>query len=483
MKTIQWALKVTVLIILTTTCKKDEDTTKITEYPPEATLIGTVTGEISSQSVGPDGGSVSSSDGKIEMIFPGGALTSITEISIQPVTNNAPGGIGTAYRFGPAGVKLNGPVTLKFHYNDNDVSGSLPMFLGMAVQKSDGMWYPYRHQVIDTIDKTVTVTSNDLFTDSLKSVKNISSNFLDHATFLDLHIFPSAAELKISESQQFNIYAVENHSEANNNNDDGDEDHLPPLPNNHEVSPNTVKRWLVNGIKNGNAEFGTVTPNGTTCIYKAPVAIPSRNPVDLAAEIKLWYKDPETGKEFNNLKINAPITIIEDQHKYQLKLSFSSEDYSTWAFSWKLEDIVTMDVIVTNGIVTINNIKNEDGVVTPETQTKESIPGVYSCTATVEEYKVGSLNITGGTGNVLLNDLDPNSPWLDLQITNNNWAYPKIKEECNHNGEIEGPFFLGGEISTQPNNYFYRFVLTNEIQTKNEGHISTTLTPKSLLPE
>jgi hypothetical protein len=101
----------------------------------------------------------------------------------------------------------------------------------------------------------------------------------------------------------------------------------------------------------------------------------------------------------------------------------------------------------------------------------------------VEEYKEGSLNITGGTGSVLFNDLDPNSSWSDPVITNNNWAYPKIKQVCNHNGEIEGPFFLGGEINTLPNNYFYRFVLTNEIQIKEEGNMITTLTPKTLLPE
>lgn len=483
MKKIIWTLVVSVLTILMIACKKDENTPEITKYPPEATSIGTETGDPGYGSIGPDGGSVMTADGKIELIFPVGALTSMTEISIQPITNNAPGGIGTAYRFGPEGVQLNEPVALKYHYNDKDIAGSHPMFLGMAVQDSNGMWYPYRHQVIDTVGKTITVTSKKLFEGSVKTAKNKSSNFLDHATFLDLYIFPEAAQLKISETQVFQVYAIENHTPGDDGNDNPDEDYLPPLPINHEVGENTVKQWLVNGIKNGNAEIGTITPNATSCTYKAPGANPPRNPVDLTAEIKLWYKDPVTGKEFNNLKINAPITIIEDEHKYQLKLSFLKEDYGTWAFYWKLEDIVTMDVVVINGIVSISTIKNEDGVVTPTTQTKESIPGVYSCTFTVEEYKIGSLNITGGKGSVLLNDLDPNSPWLDLEITNNNWAYPKIKEECYHNGELEGPFFLGGEINTQPNNYFFRFVLTDEIQTKNEGNIITTLTPKSLLSE
>ncbi|HEX2394747.1 MAG TPA: hypothetical protein VHI78_05335 [Bacteroidales bacterium] len=213
MKKIKWTLIVSVLTILLITCKKDEDLPDITEYPPQVTLVGTVTGEAGYGTIGPDGGSVSSTDGKIELAFPAGTLASMTEITIQPVTNNAPGGIGTAYRFGPPETIPSGPVTLKFHYNENDVAGSLPMFLGLAVQKEDGMWYPYRHQVIDTVERTITVTSNELFSGSVKSAKDKSSNFLDHATFLDLYIFPKEAELKILQTQVFQVFAVENHTE------------------------------------------------------------------------------------------------------------------------------------------------------------------------------------------------------------------------------------------------------------------------------
>jgi hypothetical protein len=480
MKKIRGLLFLSGLVLLLNTCNKDEDSPAVIEYNAEPTPVGTETGSPSFGTIGPEGGSLNSSDGKLVLRIPAGALSSVTQISILPVTNNAPGGRGNAYRFGPEGTKLNEPATLTFHYTDNDVSGSLPMFLGMAVQYEDQIWHNLGNPVLDTINKTISITTKRLFPGSQGATSNSkkiqASNFMDHATFLDLYIFPEAAELKRSESQVFHVYAIENHPGSAPVN----EDDLPPLPKNHKVSPDVVKQWLVNGIPNGNSEYGIAKPNGDSCTYTAPDAVPSRNPVDLSANIKLWYKDPATGKDFNNLKINAPITITGIKKEYQLKISLKWDNWGTYVFNWNLTDLATMDVVVTDGIVSISNIKNNNGTISPTTQSKVIIQGVRTCTGTVDGKadSTGLLNITSGKGQVLFNDLDPNSPWLELRITNSNGMWPKIKYECTG----DQPAFEGG-TPYPGSEYYLRFVLTDEIQTKNETPIVVTLTPKSLLPD
>ena len=481
MKKIRWAFIVAGFVIITTTCNKDEDSPIQENALPEPTPVGTETGSISVKTIGPEGGTISSYDGKLDVEFPEGALNSETDISVQAVTNYAPGGTGDAYRIGPSGTQLNMPVNMKFHYSDNNISGSLPMFLGMAVQDTNQIWYNLGNPILDPVNKTIIVKSKKLFAPASKSARNKgtkASNFLDHATFLDLFIFPEAAELKKSESQAFQVYAIQNHSPSDEGNEEGDEDYLPPLPRRHEVSPNTVKQWSVNGEKNGNAEFGIVLPNGSACTYTAPGEKPSINPVDLTADIKLWYRDPETGRDFNNLKINAPILIIDEHYSYELEILFKFDNWGTWAFVWDLADKATMDVDVINGIVSISNIRNSEGTVSPVgPQTKVIIEGVQTCTGTVLASAVGLLNVTQGSGQVLFNDLDPRSPWLILKITNSDGIIPRWSYECTN----ELPAFTGG--GTYPTaEYTLQFVRTNEIQKKDDFYLAATLTPKAQLP-
>src|SRR4030081_2081144 len=69
----------------------------------DSSAIGTPDGKQVSKDIGATGGTIVSDDGRIELIFPPGALTSTTSISIQPTTNAAPNGTGKAYAFEPSG--------------------------------------------------------------------------------------------------------------------------------------------------------------------------------------------------------------------------------------------------------------------------------------------------------------------------------------------------------------------------------------------
>jgi hypothetical protein len=64
------------------------------------------------------GGQVISPDTLLTVTVPPGAVPADTDFTIVEVTNTAPGGVGTAYRLGPAGLTLAAPVTLLFQVPD-----------------------------------------------------------------------------------------------------------------------------------------------------------------------------------------------------------------------------------------------------------------------------------------------------------------------------------------------------------------------------
>src|SRR5687768_430852 len=94
-----------VATVLATGCSSDEPA-----GPPGTngnggtpTAVGIAMGAPSELTIGAAGGRLASSDGKLTLVIPPGALASDTRITIQPISNNAPLGLGTAYRFTPDG--------------------------------------------------------------------------------------------------------------------------------------------------------------------------------------------------------------------------------------------------------------------------------------------------------------------------------------------------------------------------------------------
>src|SRR6185503_16494388 len=69
---------------------------------PLITEFGKPFGNIASEKIDSKGGSIKSSDGRIELHFPPGALNIETLISIQSSTNTLASGIGAAYKLEPS---------------------------------------------------------------------------------------------------------------------------------------------------------------------------------------------------------------------------------------------------------------------------------------------------------------------------------------------------------------------------------------------
>ncbi len=119
--------------------QKDTGQIKFLE-PSDSTGFGTPDGKPTNKSIGAAGGTITSDDGRVQLIFPPGALTAATDISIQPTTNLAPNGAGKAYQFEPSGIQFKKPVQIILHYTNEEAENCPPDLMGLAMQDHTGKW-------------------------------------------------------------------------------------------------------------------------------------------------------------------------------------------------------------------------------------------------------------------------------------------------------------------------------------------------------
>src|SRR4051812_31198421 len=97
---------------------KDKGNASVDPIPEQSvTDAGKPVGNSTSKAIGVEGGTITSPDGNVQLNIPAGALSKTTIITIQPVTNEIPGGMGHAYRFSPDGTQFSKPATLTFSYD------------------------------------------------------------------------------------------------------------------------------------------------------------------------------------------------------------------------------------------------------------------------------------------------------------------------------------------------------------------------------
>src|SRR6185295_11488854 len=100
----------------------------------DATAVGVPVGPATKKSIGPQGGSMASSDGRVTLTVPPNDLSGPVEFVITPITNQAPGGLGNAYRFEPNGQKFATPVEISFKYTAQELEDTIPEALMAAFQ-------------------------------------------------------------------------------------------------------------------------------------------------------------------------------------------------------------------------------------------------------------------------------------------------------------------------------------------------------------
>ena len=234
-----------------------------------ATEVGIPDGELVSKVIGPAGGTISSADTRVTLTIPAGALSKNTQILIQPITNQAPGGLGAAYRFLPDGTTFAKPASLTFNYDPRRVAANSPEAFRIATQGADARWYRTPEAHVDTVAHTIT-TEMPHFSDwtayELAVIENMS---LQGAHY---------AELGASVGLEMTVY--------NSTIVFGTWDKDVP-----EVEVEKVEWKVVGGGANGSVKAGNTANEYLGTVYHATFTAPSQNPpsnpVTVVADVTL----------------------------------------------------------------------------------------------------------------------------------------------------------------------------------------------------
>lgn len=315
------------MILILNSCGNNDPAPNNTD--PIVTEPGTPLGSSASSSIGPAGGTITSSDGKVSIVIPEGALPANTTISIQPITNNGPLGLGLGYRFEPEGTTFAKPITINFLYDDKLLDDASEEFLWIITQASDGTWNAMLKSETNKTTKTVSVQT---------------THFSDWAIarFIDLSLVPSSKTIgknkkvdlmltgfrrdKVSEDYEFAPLVKIN--------DNNLESLTPLMPIANDIEKRnlqfSVKSWSLNGTTaptSGN--FGALTASNLTATYTAPGQRPTRNVV--AVTVNLETTNPSGAKM--NFSVTSNITIVDAEQFILLTVDGVSYEYYQWGFN------------------------------------------------------------------------------------------------------------------------------------------------------
>ncbi|MFC5412025.1 hypothetical protein ACFPMF_22060 [Larkinella bovis] len=226
--------------------------------PGDVTEIGQPQGAAVSQTIGPEGGTLSTADGRARLTIPAGAVEKATTISIQPITNHTPQGVGQAYRFLPDGLQFKKPALLTFQYADSDVADSAPAALGIAYQRANKIWYAVEGKQVDTQKREVSVPM---------------PHFSDWSLFEQFHLVLASGSNRgyLNYGESVTLEFVEIASLTGK----GEE---PLVTKNTGGQANSGLKWSLLGE-------GKLTYDKTSATYTAPTSQPKQNPVTISVEV------------------------------------------------------------------------------------------------------------------------------------------------------------------------------------------------------
>lgn len=412
---------VIVVVLYSISCSDNEDGS-VASPEPAVTEIGMPIGDPVTKDIGSAGGTITSGDGKLDVVVPAGALSNSVTFSIQPVENFCPGG-RVSYELLPEGLTFSQPVELVFHYTEDEMEGSLPDFLGIAYQGEDRIWYRLPAATVDPSGRTVSVPVKHFTRWALVSGLDIVAN-------------PPTRALDINKSVELSLVGDDAGEEdlpplpQPANNPSPDEDYLPPLP---QQIPFTAK-WYVNGVLNGNASVGTIIGQGQLVTYKAPASVPANNPVTISAELTRFRFYDYIGRRvrtFNQVLLFKRIKINPDEYNFTLKVEIT-EQYVCAYKGQTLHDVAVMDVFVEAGEVTVTNFVNEQATIAPTTVTD------LGCQITCDPVGGGPLNADSGEGTVTDDPFIQSLRRLDLTIAHSNASTPANTIECPNAPAVHG---------------------------------------------
>jgi hypothetical protein len=386
---------------------------------PQSSSIGAADGKMVSKEIGSNGGTIISDDGRLELVFPEGALKAKTVISIQPIINLIPHGNGKGYRLEPSGTHFQKLVQLLFHYTDDEANICPAPLQFMGVQTSNGKWEYSNYSSWDSTTKTL---------------KGFISHF---SAVIDGNLMElSSTEKTIKVGESFSLSL----SIANISDDD-----LPPLP---RSDPNRRFKWYVKD----DARFGSIKSSGGSAIYTAPAYLIKGRP-----EITLRVDETIIRPVIQPLKKGGKLTtfVPNTTHlgTFSCKVNLYDEYNITVAYRGpfflrcgaELSDISTFDVKLTTDKLNISNVQNAEPVLIKIPDCSKEKRGGRTAVYTITYDPSGcqgpidirSSSLTGH--GILLDDGNKMPPDITVQFVTGN---VKIM-----NGKIHYPAIAGAGAS------------------------------------
>ena len=298
---------------------------------PVITDSGSPIGNASSATIGTAGGTLESSDGKLTVVIPAGALSNNTKISIQGISNESPLGLGMGYRLQPEGITFSQPISLKFNYDDQLLNGMPADFLWIVTQSGNGSWNALLKSYVNPVTKTVSIET---------------THFSDWALgrFIELSLSPSSVTLQKDQSVALRVAGFVRDQAVTDDDElapliliTTDEDELKPLtpipPTESRIVHFSVKGWTLNGVSapvsNANGALSASKNNAT---YTAPGKKPTTNPVAVSVSME---SDDKDGKKKSYL-LTSSISVVESDLYLLVKIDGQSYEYFQYGLNGAL---------------------------------------------------------------------------------------------------------------------------------------------------
>lgn len=402
------------------------------------TAIGKPDGEETSKEIGKDGGNIASEDGMVELIFPEGSLSKKKKISIQPIINHATNGRGKAYRFQPSGLQFDKPVTIIFHFSENEINGTLPELKGIVWQDDKGKWDVLQEVRLDTNARTLTAQIH---------------HFSSYASFDKIVLNPAQGRVKVQKTQSLFIQF------ANYKPSGESEDELRPLPKLLQIP---APQWEVNGISNGNSNVGQISfidGSKQSVIYTAPASVPTDNPVAVTAQLKgLEFKFNK--QVFTDPRLVSNLLIYDKA--YRVQMNFWIDNSADGPCTMRLEDGAEFTVVLEGTRTQIKEIANRNIAL--------KLNPCYNCPQIWKNSPLrGPINIAGTKRIDVTPASLPNNPFTRVRVMLHHIpsVLPIIETSCPGSGKgmppVIPPLYLPPLIEFEANNEAEQTITLSEL--------------------
>lgn len=279
-----------VFIMLLSACKKNlSEAPQPQERTGKVCPVGVPSGQAITKPIGLTGGILTSSDERLTINVPAGAVESNQTFSIQPITGTGPHTLGNAFRLEPHGLVFKKPVTITFRYNPDNLEGTIAEALALAYQGKNGVWRLAAGSKVDTAAHTVSVET---------------THFSDWAVLQRALLTPTVGFVKPGGNLGLEVRLL-------------NDDLLVPIASDTDVpepyeSPSTAvdyTSWKLVGT-------GKLTPAAWKALYYAPATPPARNP--MAVSIKLNGPTIIDGKPYKELWLVSNIYVGDEGITYRI---------------------------------------------------------------------------------------------------------------------------------------------------------------------